>query len=120
MRYSFHEGVTKMTNEEKRVLRMKQVKDYKASGLSLNQWCQQNNIKPSAIRYWVELDNKSSSSFSQESSNSVKWFQVKGVDLGGYQSSKISLSLGSVSINIEDDFDPGMLRKVIIAIKDIC
>jgi phenolic acid decarboxylase len=47
-----------MNNKELFEIKKKQVEDYRASGLTAKEWCKQNSVTRSNLRYWVTKLNR--------------------------------------------------------------
>lgn len=70
-----------MSRKTTRQLRLKQIKEYRASGLSLKEWCDKNGEKFTTMRYWSQMERESRSQETQNSSTVIEkenssWVQL--------------------------------------------
>jgi len=47
-----------MDSQERKRTWEQKISEYRSSGVSATVWCEQNNIKISALRYWISRLNK--------------------------------------------------------------
>lgn len=95
-----------MSNKELAKIKMKQVEDYRQSGLTAREWCRQNKISLSNLRYWINKINRMSRPIDNEASGFIELTRETP------QNSGISILLGPYTINISSGFDEELLLKV--------
>lgn len=89
---------------------------FAASGLSVPQWCRENNIPPHQLRYWLQkrMANKGNSTKPQASG----WIALPTI--GQPLGSGVSLRVGAVSVDVQHGFDAKVLSDVIRALLQEC
>lgn len=107
--------------DEKRHLWQELIKDYRASQLSAKDWCQQNQVKISTLRYWVTKLNKEN----QPTSVNTEWLPVKvpGSDFKDFTeetSCRIQVNIGRASIKVSPGFDPQVFEAVVRILSEQC
>ena len=93
-----------MTHEAKEELRNvweTRVAEFRASGLSVPQWCVKHDMKPHQLRYWLKK-------FNQETQPQVQWLPF---DLT--EPAAISIRVQDAVIEVQPDFDPELLLRVV-------
>ena len=109
-----------MNNEEKRAMWHERIESYKARQGSAEDWCIENNIPLSTLRYWVTKLNKEH----QEDTEPTQWLPVevensseKSHHGSNPNSTGVRIDIGNASIHISSDFDPESLETVIKVLK---
>ena len=100
-----------MKPSEKRALRMEQVAEYRQSGLSAEQWCQENELNLHTLKYWITKLNRETRDPQEET---CQWVSLSG------ESSDLHVTVGTVTITLKPGFDPELLRQTIQVLKATC
>lgn len=79
------------------------IKDYRASGQSMAAWCRNNNLKVHQLTYRLQK--------AKERSTTTSWLPV---NLHGDAS--LTIKVGPYQVIIKDDFDPVLLKKIVITL----
>ncbi len=93
-----------MTHEAKEALRKvweTRVAEFRASGLSVPQWCIKHDLKLHQLRYWLKK-------FNQGTTPQVQWLPF---DLS--EPAAISIRMAGAVIEVQPDFDPELLLRVV-------
>lgn len=106
-----------MKLNENKELWIQRVGEFKSSNLSQTTWCAENDIKVSSLRYWLKkLDTKSV----VEPDNSSDGFEFASVSITEDQTSiAVTLEIKDVKISITNDYDEGLLLKLIKTLKKL-
>jgi len=101
---------------ENRELWLQRVEGFKNSGLTQINWCEQQNIRVSALRYWLrKLKDEESSPGIQE------WVQLevphKNTDSSD---TSIKIHVGSVWIEVREGFSRTALLDVVQTLSTLC
>ena len=100
-----------MKPSEKRALRMEQVAEYRQSGLSAEQWCQENELNLYTLRYWISKLNRETREPQEES---CQWVSLST------ESPSLKVTIGNATITLQEGFDPELLRQIIQVLKATC
>ena len=93
------------------------ISEQSISGMTQNQWCDQNNVNIHNFRYWKgrllkkQVDTKEKSVVSQP-----KWALItesKDTRRNGTKADTISIHIGQVTIEVNDDFSSKTLSDVV-------
>lgn len=110
--------VLSMSNKELYELRHSQVDTFRKSGLTADEWCKENDMKISTFRYWLhKIHIKENTATNQEN----QWMQLtpERQEVTG-QFSPIIVRIGSLSIELQSDFDRTAFADVVTAIQRLC
>ena len=90
---------------------------FRTSGLTQMQWCHENNVKLSTLRYWIRKLNDRT-----QASNGTKWFQldVKEDTPTLTEGSSITVKVGNYSILVNDNFNRSVLVDVVKVLNELC
>ena len=94
-----------MTNEAKAELRKvweTRVAEFQASGLSAPKWCEQHDLKPNQLRYWLKKFSR------KQEPAQVQWLPL---DLS--EPAAIAIRVEKAVIEVQPDFDPELLLRVV-------
>lgn len=108
-------------NEEKRLVWLERIKDYRSSQLSVPVWCEQNQINIHTFRSWVNKLNKES----LFTTLNTEWLSVKVPMLEakastGETSCGIHVNIGRASIEVSSGFDPQVFEAVVRILSGQC
>jgi len=95
---------------------VKLIEEFKASGKSQAQWCREKNLKVKAFNYQYrkyKKDNK----INVPEVNKTSWLPV---ELKPTVLSKLRIRVGKAVIEVEKDYDEGLLQNVIRSLGAIC
>lgn len=98
----------------KRAFWQSNIDNYQNSGLTLENWCQNNNITISSIRYWITKFNKEALIQADENIPvfaRVETTRVPNFSLNG--SAPVIIRLGSLEISISDNCHPELLENLV-------
>lgn len=96
--------------------RSSQINSFKESGLSIPEWCKENNVKTSTLRYWL---NKIKTEENLRS-NEEGWVTIAVNNSLETKVSPIVVKVGPFSVEIQPGFDRSTLTEVIAAIHGVC
>jgi len=103
-----------MNNQSKHDLWKKYIEDYRTSGLKAQQWCDQNDLPLTRLRYWIYKFNKEAASPNNLLPEIVP---VKSPDtitnLHSYSNFAISIKFGNISIDISDECSTNTIRSIL-------
>lgn len=111
-------------NDEKRNLWLERIIAYRASGLSVRVWCENNQVNINTFRYWNQKCNKESV-LHTSSKKCSQWLSVEVSDsepdlLVTQASSGVTIKLGFVSVEVSPGFDLKTLEDVFHVLKKQC
>jgi len=109
-----------MTKQEARRLEWaSRIADYRASGLTMSAWCAAHHITKDQLKYW--LYKRKESSTPSKSSSHNGWVSISVADLAPtVTSTSLVVQIGQARIEIQSDFDPRLLRKIVHALEMPC
>jgi hypothetical protein len=115
-----------MNRIENRRIKLQQVAHYRASGLTLKQWCIKNNEKYTTMKYWIAKVRKEKSSGGQASVSDNQganpWVQLKAETKDhekpiDHQKSRASgtyrIHIENMQLEVPQGFDAQELRSLI-------
>ncbi len=110
-----------MNTEEKINMWLEHIESYKARKGSAVDWCKENNISLSTLKYWMTKLHKGH----KDSSEPKRWIPVEVTNSPGKShhkpsSSGIRIDIGSASILLSSEFDPQTLESVIEILSKKC
>jgi hypothetical protein len=94
-----------MTQEQLRKQWADQVAAFKASGQSTTDWCTEQNIKPSQLRYWLRKD--------KNIQTKTTWLPLNLDDTDA----PLLVKVGQVTVEVKPGFDPRLLLDVVKALQ---
>ena len=95
--------MNKEAKEELRKVWETRVAEFRASGLSALKWCEEHDMKPHQLRYWLRK-------FSQDPKpTQTRWLPL---DLS-CEPAVISIRIEGAIIDVQPDFDPELLLRVV-------
>lgn len=106
-----------MKSKDNRDLWISRVEDFRSSQLTQVAWCEQNDVKVGALRYWIgklsreESDGKSDSELSR--------FEFASVSIAQESPSAFTLEVSDVKLLVADDFDEQLLLKIIKTLRKL-
>lgn len=101
-----------MAPREQSTTRLQQVKDYLASGQTAAEWCSENNLSISTLRYWLtKYNRKAKADLEQETFIELKQTSLREVP--------VIIKIGVVSIELYSGFQAETLREAIAAIRSL-
>ncbi|WP_041720940.1 IS66 family insertion sequence element accessory protein TnpA [Alkaliphilus metalliredigens] len=110
-----------MNREEKTTMWLERIESYKSRQGSATDWCEENNISLSTLRYWMTKFSREN----KQSSNLNKWLPIEVTSLPKNSqhesnSSGVRIHIGLASIEISSDFDPKTLETVVGILSEKC
>lgn len=106
-----------MTKTELRQVWASQVANFKASGMTTNEWCQAHDLKIHQLRYWIRK-------FRDEANSSSLPSQWLGIDIKALEpkspSNVLTLRVGQVTLEVKPGVDQVLLSDVVRTILTIC
>ena len=93
------------------------VEEYRQSGLSIRDWCRKNEFKETTFKYWIYKFNNSEQNSSSANTDFAEVL-LQSVNVSDKVTNEspaamLTLSYGSYSIGIADDFNPVTLAELI-------
>jgi hypothetical protein len=108
--------------EENRRLWQARLEELAESGLTQKQWCEQNSINMSALRYWIGRSKKEKRQ--QEESGGRKWltvntsaFTASNADAGS--GGEIAVNYGAYRVEISEGTNPERIYNVLRVLKEL-
>ena len=95
-----------MTKLERQSLWKTRISEFKASGLSIQVWCANQDVKPYQLWYWLRKDRDVSSS-----EHGLSWLPLDLSDDGVQPT--LLVRIGRVAIEVKHGFDPKLLLDVV-------
>ena len=95
-----------MIRTECRELWESRIAEYKASRQGVTAWCEEHNVNPQQLYYWLKKENKQTIS-----ETSLMWLPLE-IDNKEAQSSLL-ITVGQVAIEVKAGFDPKLLLDVV-------
>ena len=80
------------------------ISNYQASGQSMAAWCRNNNLKVHQLTYRLQKAK-------EKSAAAASWLPV---DLG--TEAALTVKVGPYAVIVKDDFDPVLLKKVLVTL----
>ena len=107
-----------MASNDKRQLWTQRITDYRNSGMTASNWCEDNEIILSQLRYWLLKFKKENTS---TESNGTNWVSV---DLSNSPSNTkektISIKIGLATIELNKGFDKEVFTEAVKVLNIIC
>ena len=106
------------TKEEK----VKLIKEYKASGLSMNKWCIANGIATSTMSTWLAKTNnkKKKTKTTSKAKKKVKFVEVTTpIKTTSATDSKVILEYKDFKISISDSLDVLLLKDILKVVTEL-
>ena len=97
--------------------------DLEESGVTQKQWCEQNNIAYSTLKYWTLKANKAKKQ--RRENGDAKWLAARisnaaEISSGTYlNTGKITVNYNAFQIKIDEGVNPDTLYKVLQVVKEI-
>ncbi|MEK5039145.1 IS66 family insertion sequence element accessory protein TnpA [Sporosarcina sp. FSL K6-3457] len=99
-----------MTRDERRAMWQKRIDAFKASGeSSVKTWCAENNISYQSMYAWLKKDWLKKDT----KSPAPQWVSFDELIQEGKSSHSLTLTIGTISIQIEEGFNPALLGGVL-------
>ena len=108
-----------MSNQAKADYWRKQIATCEASGLSISAWCGAHDVSADQYRYWKKKFNANKIS---NKSKSTKWSPLIVCDNHQVKSSQsiLTVSVGKYKIEVQEDFNPKLLKDVLKVLDASC
>lgn len=103
-----------MNQVEKAAKWAKHIEDYRCSGLTAVQWCEQNGLSVHVLRSWITRLNKAQ----KKQSNNPEWIAIKPSTSNS--SSHLVVNIGRATIQIPPGFNIETFRQVIQVLAEQC
>ncbi|WP_406567202.1 IS66 family insertion sequence element accessory protein TnpA [Heliophilum fasciatum] len=105
-----------LSREELRKEWEARVAAFQASGQRLPRWCEENNVKPYQLRYWLQKTEATSES------GPTHWLSVNVAPWTKEERSDASMvvRVGPATIEVHDGFDPVLFAQVAKALAELC
>lgn len=105
-----------MSYNENEKLWIIKVAAFQESNMTQLQWCRENKVAPSSLRYWL----KKLKPLDKQPVSEPKTFEFESLQIPAEFADKgITLEVGNVKININQDFNEALLRKTIKALQQL-
>ena len=102
-----------LTKEQIKIL-----EDYRNSGLGIVEFTKINNMKVHQLSYIIRKEKKLKEVIPNNKIVKLDTTSILGNDEEDESSSSLSITIGDININIQDNFDERLLTKVIKVCKD--
>ena len=101
-------------NKQNQKLWEDRIKDYENSGLTMNAWCEKNNIKIHQLHYW----RRKFKNFKQEKLQLVPL----NLDLtrNNTINDSVKIQVGKLSLEVHTGFNPTLLKDVMKVLMEVC
>ena len=97
---------------------IKLLEDYRNSGLGIVEFTKINNMKVHQLSYIIGKEKKLKEVIPNNKIVKLDTTSILGNDEEDESSSSLSITIGEININIQDNFDERLLTKVIKVCKD--
>lgn len=98
-----------MDSQERKRTWEQKISEYRSSGVSTTAWCEQNNIKISALRYWISRLNKEK----RETTN-IQWISMDdALAMNASDTTSIVIKIGKASVHVTPSFSENTLLRVL-------
>ena len=97
---------------------IKLLEDYRNSGLGIVEFTKINNMKVHQLSYIIGKEKKLKEVIPNNEIVKLDTTSILGNDEEDESSSSLSITIGDININIQDNFDERLLTKVIKVCKD--
>lgn len=101
----------------------KRVEEYRQSGLSIRDWCHKNELKETTFKYWIYKFNKSEQKSATANTDFAEVLlpsaNISDKVINESATAMLTLSYGSYSIGIADNFNPVTLAELIKVLKKL-
>lgn len=118
--------MNQIKKEEQRRLWVCRLDDLEESGMTQEQWCKQNNIAYSTLRYWIgklkkeaENENKTINWLKAEMTPGSAVAVVNPPNVAIPMRASIGIRCGEFTVEVQDDCDPSRLFDVLRILKAI-
>ena len=111
-----------MEKNQKRIKWRNIVNEFKKSGKSVPKWCESNGIKVHNLRYWLKKFNDETLITKSEcQKETTEWVTVNTAEMNSkINKSPLKITIGKASIEVNNEFDPNLLKDVIKALSGLC
>ena len=106
-----------MDYESNREIWEKRVNAYQESGMKQMQWCKENDIKLSTLRYWIRNLREPG-----ETSKGTEWYKldVRETAPMSVVDRSITVKVGSYTIAVSENFNRSLFLDVVKALNQLC
>ena len=101
-----------MRNKELAVARHSQIEAFRASGRTSEEWCKENNISISTLKYWITKTNK-------ENKQAKQGFVAFSSSTSTCEPSILIVKIGSYKIEVQPGFDAATFREAALVLKNL-
>ncbi|MFA5670802.1 MAG: hypothetical protein WC967_16330 [Balneolaceae bacterium] len=110
-------GVFFLNYKENELMWRERVADFNSSGLTKVEWCANNNLKVTALRYWV---NKLRDA--EKSNNAQEWYQLEIAENkpNNAVDNTIVVHIGNFKVEVAEGFDKTVFISTVRALQEIC
>lgn len=108
-----------MRNENLKTIWEKRIKHYKESGLSMNRWCKDNDIKVHQLYYWLKKFNNEDS-IQQETERNWLPVTLENKVPEFIQDDPIIIKIGKCTVDVKLGFNPIQLSEIIKVLSTLC
>lgn len=99
-----------MTKDERQVMWQARIDAFKASGeSSVKTWCAENNISYQSMYAWLKKDWPKKDTVSP----TPRWVSFNELIQESKPTHSLTLTIGTISIQIEEGFNPALLGEVL-------
>lgn len=105
-----------MKLDENKEIWLKRVEEYRSSGLSQKIWCEENDVKPTSLRYWIMKLNKSQS-VTKLNDSPIEFARVLITEDQSFPA--IVLEIKDIKLSVTNNYDEILLLKVINTLRKI-
>ncbi|EKN71320.1 hypothetical protein BABA_02137 [Neobacillus bataviensis LMG 21833] len=108
--------MTKRSNPEVQKEWEKRIANFRFSGLTQDEWCEENKLTSNQLKYWLR---KIEGSKSERKSN-PKWVPIVLDETDDVSNDTLEIKVGTVSIEVKPGFSPSLLAEVVKVLKTTC
>jgi hypothetical protein len=107
-----------MTAEERRALWVKNIENYRGSGLTAAKWCEDHQIRPTTLKWWIMRFNKERRF---KESSQPKWVALAPHPDGTVQAAHpLTVTIGTCRIEVFPGFDAHTFHEVVQILTQRC
>ncbi len=96
--------------------RQELVDQYRKSGMTQNDWCNENNIKQSTLGTWISKENKKNNVVNQKWIEATPAPKVQNKSVSKF----IEVKIGDFTITLVEDFNKEMFVEVAKELQKLC
>lgn len=109
-----------MSREEVRLHWRARIEEFRESGQTAAEWCKVHNLKVNQLRRWIHKFSKQSTV--ESTSPTIRWLSVttESPTTTITTGPTMTIHIGSASIEVQDGFNPILLKQIVHVLAESC